>query len=82
MGASTQLIKAYRAFMLVIVCAAIGAVTSLIVFILAALVFAGPRGDAWVRCFFGGNGFWYFLSTAFLAAVVFPVVKRANLRLV
>jgi len=82
MGASSKFLKTYRAFMLVVVCVAIGAVGSLVVFILAALALAGPRGDAWVRCFFGGSGFWYFLSTVLLAVVAFPLVKRAHLKMV
>ena len=54
---------------------AAGAVANIVLFFVAAFLFAGPEGGSWVRSYFG-NGVLFLLVTIMLAAVAFPLVKR------
>jgi hypothetical protein len=82
MATFSQITKIYRAFVLLLVCMAIGAVGALILLFLSAFLFAGANGDAWVRWFFAGGGHRFITAALALAAIAFPFVQRAKLKLV
>ena len=71
-----------RWFMVICVCGAIGAVANVILFFLAAFLFAGAEGDSWVRWYFGSEGGYFVAVTVLLAGLAFPFVKRFRYRLV
>jgi hypothetical protein len=71
-----------RWFMVISVCGAIGAVANVILFFLAAFLFAGTNGDSWVRWYFGSEGIYFVAVTVLLALLAFPFVKRFRYRLV
>ena len=82
MGFPRQAAVMFRTLVVATVCLGLGMIGSLVVFFAAAFVFAGDSGDAWVRWFFGANGYRFFLTTVILALVALPIVRRAKLRLV
>jgi hypothetical protein len=70
-------IRANRMMVLAVVCGAFGAVANVVVFFTAAFLFAGVRGDDWVRWYFGTyNGIYFLLVTACFGALIFPFVKK------
>ena len=62
-------------FYSVIAASGLGLGTNLVLFFLAAFLFAGPEGGEWVRVYFGGDGEWFLGVTAILAVCYFPLVK-------
>ena len=72
----------FRILVVATVCLGLGMIGSLVVFFAATFIFAGDSGDAWVRWFFGANGFRFLLATVIMAIVALPIVRRAKLRLV
>jgi len=75
----TSIATIYRWLMVVTVCGAVGAVANLVLFFLAAFLFADTEGDAWVRWYFDGDGLRFVAVTVGLAAAAFPFVKRLRL---
>lgn len=75
-------LEAYRWSMVVCVSGAVGAVANIVLFFLAAFLFAGSEGDSWERWYFGGNGGIFLSVTLVLSLVAFPFVKRLRTRLV
>ncbi len=71
-----------RWFMVICVCGAIGATANVILFFLAAFLFAGAEGDSWVRWYFGNNGVYFVAVTVLLGSLAFPFVKQLRYRLV
>lgn len=71
-----------RWFMVICVCGAIGAVANVILFFLAAFLFAGAEGDSWVRWYFGNEGVYFVSVTVLLALAAFPFAKKFRNRLV
>jgi len=71
-----------RWFMVICVCAAIGAIANAFLFFLAAFLFAGAEGDSWVRWYFGNDGVYFVVATVLLACLAFPFVKQFRYRLV
>jgi len=71
-----------RWFMVICVCGAIGAVANVILFFLAAFLFAGAEGDSWVRWYFGNQGLFFVSVTVLLSLAAFPFVKQFRGRLV
>ncbi len=63
-------------FYAVIAASGLGLVTNLVLFFLAAFLFAGPEGGEWVKAYFGGGGEWFLGGTAILAACYFPLVRK------
>ena len=74
-------IKAYRWLMVVSVSGAVGAVSNLVLFFLAALLFAGADGVSWVKWYFG-NWVVFILVTIVLSIVALPFIKRLSVRLI
>ena len=75
-------ITVYRWFMVACVSGAVGAVANIVLFFLAAFLFAGAEGDSWVRWYFGSNGVIFLSTTLLLSLAAFPFVKRFRTRLV
>lgn len=71
-----------RWFMVICVCGAIGAVANVILFFLAAFLFAGAEGDSWVRWYFGNQDLFFVSVTVLLSLAAFPFVKQFRGRLV
>lgn len=71
-----------RWFMVICVCGAIGAVANVILFFLAAFLFAGAEGDSWVRWYFGNQSLLFVSVTVLLSLAAFPFVKQFRGRLV
>ena len=71
-----------RWFMVICVSGAIGAVANVVLFFLAAFMFAGAEGDSWVRWYFGNEGVYFVLVTVLLALAAFPFAKKFHNRLV
>ena len=82
MGLLRQAAVIFRILVVATVCLGLGMIGSLVVFFAATFIFAGDSGDAWVRWFFGANGFRFLLATVIMALVALPIVRRAKLRLV
>jgi len=74
--------EVYRWFMVVCISGVVGAVASIVLFFLAAFLFAGAEGDSWVRWYFGGNGIFFLSATLALSIIAFPFVKHFRMRLV
>lgn len=71
-----QLASIYRWLVVVSVSGAMGAVSNIALFFLAAFLFAGADGDSWVKWYFGHGGVFFILVTLLLALVAFPFVKH------
>jgi hypothetical protein len=71
-----------RWFMVICVSGAIGAVANVVLFFLAAFMFAGAEGDSWVRWYFGNEGLYFVSVTVLLALAAFPFAKKFRNRLV
>ena len=71
--------NAYRWLTVVCVSGAAGAIASIVLFFMAAFLFAGAEGDSWVRWYFGGNGVAFLSATLISSLVVFPFVKRLRM---
>ena len=69
-------------FMVICICGAIGAVANVILFFLAAFLFAGAEGDTWIRWYFGNQGLFFVSVTVLLSLAAFPFVKQFRGRLV
>jgi uncharacterized RDD family membrane protein YckC len=70
----------YRWLMVACVSGAAGAVTNIVLFFLAVLLFAGNEGDSWERWYFGsGNGVIFLSVTIVFSLVAFPFFKRLRL---
>ena len=67
--------------MVTCMCGAIGAVANVILFFLAAFLFAGAEGDSWVRWYFGNDGVYFMVVTVLLASAAFSFVKQFCYRL-
>ena len=71
-----------RWFMVICVSGAIGVVANVVLFFLAAFLFAGAEGGAWVRWYFGKGGVYFVSATVLLALAAFPFAKKFRSRLV
>ena len=75
-------LEAFRWSMVICVSFAVGAVANIVLFFLAAFLFAGSEGNSWERWYFDGNGGIFLTVTLILSLVAFPFVKRLRTRLV
>lgn len=71
-----------RSFMVICVHGAMATVANMILFFLAAFLFAGAEGDWWVCWYFGNQGLYFGSVTALLSLAAFPFLRQFRGRLV
>jgi hypothetical protein len=68
--------KLYRAFLLMTVCGAVGALINFLIFVAPFLVLGGLRSEEWLHDYGSHNGTYFVCVTVLLGVLVFPFVRK------